>query len=96
MAHNDAVAALPAFRSALDLWRGDPLMDLVDWPSATPIRTRLEELHRSAREEAAPDDARPGPAAAVCFCDPMSPGQRGSNGTPPDCSASTSPKAPPS
>jgi DNA-binding SARP family transcriptional activator/WD40 repeat protein len=53
LADLDAAAALPAFRSALDLWRGEPLTDLADWPSAAPIRTRLEEVQRSAWEEAA-------------------------------------------
>ncbi len=49
----DPAAAVAAYRSALELWRGAPLVELVDWPPAAAHRTRLEELHRCASEEAA-------------------------------------------
>jgi DNA-binding SARP family transcriptional activator/WD40 repeat protein/energy-coupling factor transporter ATP-binding protein EcfA2 len=53
VAGNDPAEALASFRRALDLWRGAPLAELVDWPPAEPHRVRLEELHRCAWEEAA-------------------------------------------
>jgi DNA-binding SARP family transcriptional activator/ABC-type branched-subunit amino acid transport system substrate-binding protein len=43
--------ALVHLRSALDLWRGEALVDLGDYPSARAEAGRLEELRVSALEE---------------------------------------------
>jgi len=52
-AATDPAAALSAYRAALDLWRGTPLVELEEWTPAGSERARLEELRRSAWEEAA-------------------------------------------
>ena len=46
----DANVALDELRAALGLWRGDPLQDLPDAPSAVAETARLEELRAAALE----------------------------------------------
>ncbi len=43
--------AVVAFERALALWRGDPMVDLVDWMPGRLEATRLEELRRDAEED---------------------------------------------
>jgi DNA-binding SARP family transcriptional activator len=43
--------AVQLLREALTLWRGSPLADLVDEPSAQPLIRRLEELRVAALEQ---------------------------------------------
>ena len=46
----DAKVALDELRAALGLWRGEPLQDLPDAPSAVAETARLEELRAAALE----------------------------------------------
>ncbi|MCB1018102.1 MAG: winged helix-turn-helix domain-containing protein, partial [Acidimicrobiales bacterium] len=50
LAGGDPRAARRHLREGLDLWRGDPLPDLVDTPLRSGLVARMEELRRSAEE----------------------------------------------
>ncbi len=43
--------AVSTFRSALDLWRGDPFQDVDGWPPGRIEAARLEELWRKVQED---------------------------------------------
>jgi DNA-binding SARP family transcriptional activator len=47
----DHHSALRSFDEALGQWRGDPYLDLVDWPAAQGEIARLVELRRAAVED---------------------------------------------
>lgn len=47
-AHDRAAAA---YRRALDLWRGEPFADVIDWPPARAEAARLREIRADAEEE---------------------------------------------
>jgi DNA-binding SARP family transcriptional activator/pimeloyl-ACP methyl ester carboxylesterase len=53
LAEAEPEAALARLGDALALWRGSPLAEFVDHEFALVEATRLEELHRSAREDRA-------------------------------------------
>jgi DNA-binding SARP family transcriptional activator/WD40 repeat protein len=52
-AAEDPTAAVSAFAAACGLWRGQPFLDIADWPGVEATATRLQELHRCAEEELA-------------------------------------------
>ncbi|MFB7891406.1 BTAD domain-containing putative transcriptional regulator [Microbacterium sp. NPDC056044] len=49
--HDEHDRAVDAYRRALDLWRGEPYVDLVDWAPAAVEAERLIEIRDSAQEE---------------------------------------------
>jgi predicted ATPase/DNA-binding SARP family transcriptional activator len=65
LAAGDAQAAAGTLRSALDLWRGDPLSDLDDTPALEPERAALLEAHLRATSDRIAADLRLGRAGDV-------------------------------